>query len=104
MQSSIVAVERNEWHDIGRADARMFALMLREIDAVPRHGHRRERRRHRRLERRDAGDHGAMVRDVAGDIEHVRARRVGYGVANRRDHRRDTAYGEIRRRETRKAG
>ena len=90
------AFEGNERHDIGGPDARMLTLMCGEIDALLRDLHRGEGGGDGRLERRHEGDHRAMMRRVAGHIEHVGAGCAGDGVANRGDHRRIAAFREIR--------
>ena len=90
------ALERDERHHVGGPDARMLTPMRGQIDALLRDRHRREGGRDRRLERGDEGDHRAMMRWVAGDIEQVGTRRTRDRVANRGDHHRVAALGEIR--------
>ena len=79
------AFERNERHDVRRAHARMLARVRREIDAVARDGDAGERGVDRVLDRRDEGDHRAVVRLVGRHVEHDDAVDRGDRVANRLD-------------------
>ncbi len=80
-----LAVERNEWYDVGATESWVFADVCREINARGRLTNAGEREVHRDVKRRDECDDGAVMRRVAGYIEYVRASDAGAGITDRGD-------------------
>ena len=90
------AFERDEGADVGGADARVFAGVVVQVDQLGGLGDPRERRAGRARDRRGEGDHGAVVRRVAGDVEDDGALDRGDRVTDGRNDFGAAAFGEVR--------
>src|SRR5688572_4548029 len=89
-------LERNERHDVGRADSRVLTFMLPEIDTLCRCAHSRKRSLYGVLGRYNERYHRSVVRNVGGGIEYRDAFRRRDCIANGADDFRATSLGKIR--------
>ena len=87
--------ERDEGHHVGRADARMRARVLVEVDQLGRGLDGAEGGLFHRFGRARKGDHRAVVVEVGGTVEQARAFHGGDGGHDLVYHLGAAGFGEI---------
>ena len=87
--------ERNERQYVKRADARMHATMLPQIDMLARRARERDAGFEEGARRTDRGDDAAMVHGIACSMQHPRSGRFDRAGARINDVRAH-AFGNVR--------